>query len=675
MISGLAPLADARRTSYELAATVLEPPPPADFNKWAVENLSFGSESPFPGPYNPALFPYFRRILEVLGPDHEARIVALVKSAQLGGSVLAQIFTAAAMDLDPGPTLYTHPTESNAVRWVKTKWKPMLRPVDRARALAGKRALLGSERSRSGDNSTLYQERPDGRGFLIISGANSAASLSMISVARQVQDDLSKWTNNEAGDPESQADSRSKAFDWAKILKIGTPLFEHSCRTTAVFKRSTQEHWHVPCPHCGVMQPLEWENMLACLDDEHPADAHFTCVGCQQAIRHHHKAWMNERGEWVAHHPGASIVGFYLWSAYSPLESWANIAEAWLAARGDPERQQTFFNDVVGVAYKQAGESPPWQGLRDRANAGHPIGIIPPGALLTTLGIDSQGDRLEWQLVGWGRNRRRWVIDCGVIEGNITTAEARAALDVLVARQWQDWQGRRRGIDQAAIDAGGHYSAETYSWAKGHPRTRVMVVRGSRFDNAPALQQRKTDEVTFHGKAARAGLKGWWVGVSQLKGALYEDLKKDDPVMRGHVAFAQGLTDDFFQQLCGERRVAVRKKNGYTEFQWVKDPGQRVEMLDCHIYAEAAAIRCDWRRLTDQDWDRLEAEREPPRKPGVPDVPDPQDLFQHAEERESAAEPAPIIIIPPAPPPAPAPPPRMMAPLRPVAKPSWLGRR
>jgi phage terminase large subunit GpA-like protein len=79
----------------------------------------------------------------------------------------------------------------------------------------------------------MFKERADYRGSLLISGANSAASLSQVSMRRQVQDDLAKWVPNSAGDPEGQADSRSSAFDFAKILKISTPLVVPGCRITA----------------------------------------------------------------------------------------------------------------------------------------------------------------------------------------------------------------------------------------------------------------------------------------------------------------------------------------------------------------------------------------------------------------------------------------------------------
>jgi hypothetical protein len=51
-------------------------------------------------------------------------------------------------------------------------------------------------------------------GALLISGANSEASTSMVSIEKQVQDDLAKWEGDEG-----QADSRSASREFAKILK------------------------------------------------------------------------------------------------------------------------------------------------------------------------------------------------------------------------------------------------------------------------------------------------------------------------------------------------------------------------------------------------------------------------------------------------------------------------
>jgi phage terminase large subunit GpA-like protein len=602
-------LANPTREAAAVMAEVLKPPPPVDFNDWARSNVVFGPESPFPGPYDPEKFPFFTRMLEVMGPEHPARVVVVKKSAQLGGTVLAQIFVGGSLDLDPGPVLYVHPTEGNAKRWVRTKWRPMIK------ATTALSTIISPVSSKEGGSSTLYQERRDGRGYLQISGANSEASLSMISMPRQVQDDLSKWELNNAGDPEGQADSRSKAFDWAKILKIGTPLLADNCRTSRNFKASTQEHYHVPCPDCGYEFPFEWENLLANLDVEHPERAHFTCPDCGVAIEQHQRFEMNLRGRWVAHNPGSPIIGFYLWSAYSPLESWQRICEAWIAAKGDPAKEQVFLNDTVGRAYEVQGEAPAWEGLRDRAEeGGRRRGIIPCGALLTTLSMDCQDNRVEWKLLGWGRDLKRWVIDVGVVEGHISEEETRAELDKMIDREWRDFLGGRRKADLAGID-GNAWTTEVFDWVRKWPQSRVLMLRGAKEDSAPPLaivrKERGRD-----GKVKKYAKRFFNVGVSGLKLGLYKFLAKTDPLERGYVDLPSGLGDEYFHQLTAERREPVKRRDGFTVYRWTKPKDQANEQLDMMVYGEALAIRLGWRLKSDSDWDRLEAEREVPPKGG-----------------------------------------------------------
>jgi phage terminase large subunit GpA-like protein len=214
----------------DVMAEILNPPPPVDYLKWAEDNIVFSErESEFSGPYNRQRFRYFDEILRALSPDDPCGIASLAKSAQLGGTVLANIFTGGSMDMDPGDFLYVHPTHDNAVRWSKMKLSPMLKGTTALRKIFPMKA-------RDGQDSVTYKERRDGRGALLISGANSPASLSQVSINRQVQDDLAKWDMNSAGDPENQADNRSQGREFAKIFKISTPMVVPGCRITSSFE-------------------------------------------------------------------------------------------------------------------------------------------------------------------------------------------------------------------------------------------------------------------------------------------------------------------------------------------------------------------------------------------------------------------------------------------------------
>lgn len=639
-------LSNAERLRLDVLANALRPPPPVDYLAWAEANISFSeSESPFPGPYSRRMFPYFDEVLRALSPEDPCRTVSLMKSAQIGGTVVANIFTAGSLVMVRGNFLYVHPTEENARRWSKMKLAPMMRSTTALNRLF-------AQKSRDGADSVLYKERVDGEGALQISGANSAASLSQVTMPRQVQDDLAKWEMNAAGNPESQADSRSRAIEFAKIFKVSTPLVLPGCRITTNFEAGSQEHPYVPCPHCGHMQVLEWENMLAHLQPDRPEAAHFVCTDaeCGGVIEEFHRPQMLLGLEWRAHNPAAKREhrSFWLWSAYSYLQSFERIAREWLKAKGDPSAEQTFLNDTAGRPYKAQGEAPPWEALRDRAAVAHyPRGTVPPGGLMLTMGLDCQDDYVEWQVVAWGRNGFRAVVDTNIVRGHISTAAARAVLDKLVEASWVNSVGRPIPLELSAID-GNAWTEDVWGWAKRHGSSRVIMVRGRGEDHVPLLMPVKKERDKA-GNLLKYSRRFYNFGTSILKMALYRNLTKTDPVADGFVAFPRGLDDEYFRQLTSERRVP-KVKHGFTSYAWEKDPGQRNEGLDTHLQAEAAAIKCNVRSLPEAIWARLEAERET-----VPPAPqlDLEDLFAPGAAASAAVPPPAAAAAPPPPEPRP----------------------
>ena len=628
-------LANAERVAGMTLADVLAPPPPVDFVKWAEENIVFSKrESQFEGPYNRDLFGFFDEVLRALSPDDPCRVVTLKASAQVGKTVIANVFCGGSMAMDPGDFMYTHPTDDNASRWSKMKLMPFIRATT---ALSS----IFPQRSRDGSDSVLYKERRDGRGALLISGANSPASLSQVSVPRQVQDDLAKWDMNAAGDPETQADSRSRAYEFAKLLKISTPMVEPGCRITKSFEGGSQERYFVPCPDpdCGEMQTLEWENLLADLDEERPEDAHFTCSACGQRIDQHHLPEMRRRGEWRAENPAAARMhrSFYIWSAYSPLQSWERIAREWLNAKGDSKSEQTFLNDTVGRAYKATGVAPPWEQLRDRGDeAERKAGTVPAGIVILTAGVDCQVDRIEWQVRGWGRDRRKAVIAYGVIPHHIASEDGRDALDAVLAQGFDNAYGRALTIDMLAID-GNAWTEDVWGWAKRHPSSRVIMVRGVASESAPLLVRVKK-EVNRAGKKLPYSRRFYNFATSVLKWGAYRDLEKTDPLERGYIDLPKGLPDSYYQQLTSETRREARARNGARVWQWIEDG--RNEALDTFNQAEAAFIRLTGptRDLLDATWSRYEAERE-----SAPEDPqlDLEEAMLPSAKNGSAAEPKP----------------------------------
>jgi phage terminase large subunit GpA-like protein len=618
------PYVDAEALVASAIATALRPAPPLDLAAWTQTNIIFDANEPHPGPYRLDLFPFFARIFEVLGPEHPARTVTLRKSAQVGGTILGDAFILGYLDKAPGISMVVHPTLPQGKAWVNNKVKPHVRKSPDLQA------MLSFDNPRDGKATELLFERLDARGTVIVTGANSAASLSQHTVKVQVQDDLSKWMINDKGDPETQANTRSRAYADAKIFKISTPTEEGNCRITTNFLAGTQEHYHVPCRQCGHLQPLEWAalqpNLDAAIAAEKPvaSGAFFTCAsgnGC--IIEERDRAWMIDPAngaKWVAHNPAASEPSFYIWTAYAPLATWAMLAEEYLAARGDQAKLWVFLNDSVGLAYKTAGEAPDYEALKTRGDASEfRRGVIASGYYFLFAGTDVQADRVEVGIWAVGPNLRRQPVDHIVIPGKIADAETRKALDDVLARKYPDAWGKPVGIEHLAIDVG-FERQNTLDWVKTHPPSRVSPIVGSRSDNAPALGLHQTREATIGGKRVKAERIVYEVGGGSLKAFLYGDLRKADPLARGFVALGRNWPVEWYEQLTSEVRVEVEDKRHRKVWRWDRLKGRRNEVLDCAVYAHWAAEMKGWKRLTDDRWSAIAAERDGPRETAQGDL-------------------------------------------------------
>jgi phage terminase large subunit GpA-like protein len=584
--------------------------------RWAEDNIVFDNDNRFPGPYKADRFPFFKKILHALEPDHPASIVVLMGSAQTGKTITAEVFMGAILTLIGGSVFYVTATIDMAGLWFLEKWNAF---VTGTKALARIMPVTKSSRDRA--NRATYKQSLDGKSSIRAAGANSAKSLSSMTYRYQVHDEMGKWDDNEHGDPEDQADMRSQSWGpWAKIFKISTPGVKGICRIAKNYERSNQQEYHLRCPHCSFKQALEWDNFKHSLyEGMEYSEAHFTCVKCGEKIEHHHKEGMlqasiSDPDAWVANNPKSDIEGFYIWLAYSPLQDWAYIARRYFKALGDPRAEQTFMNEVVGLPYEQKGDAPPWEELHKRAvenEEGYPQGIIPPGAILLTIGMDVQGDRVDWLLKGWGSNLRRWTIQHGVIQGHISEQSTRDAMDILAKREWKNIFGRSFRADMIAIDANWETNS-VKDWAKRFPESCVITVKGAREYTAVPIRLVK-EERRKDGKIKNRQKRHWLIGVSGMKAALYKLLEKEDPLARGYCGFAVDLETDYFKQLCSEKRVLeTNKKTGHSTMKWVRLPDVRNEILDMENYAEAAARRLGWHEWDDKMWEAMRAEREKP---------------------------------------------------------------
>lgn len=686
-------LTSAEGAVYSGIALAMEPPPRPDITRWCETNIVFDARSPFPGPFRIDRFPFLREIHEALSPEHAAREVTIRGSAQWGKTVSVLNPTLAAWhEYGPLDSLVVHPTGSSAGEWVRNKWLPMRRQAPSLLAIFGD-GRSGDQTDTLSDQETLRRD-----GSLKITSAGSPDDLAGTTRRLVLMDDVSKFEMTQKGDPEQLAASRASGFEDAKICRISTPQIKGACRITRAFERSTQNHYHVPCPHCGVYAPLTWENFKRSIDPERLHAAHFTCDACGCVINHAHKRAMVAAGRWVAHNPRGDHPGFHLWRAYVPQRDWASIAveyaqimgwttgtsaveetEEGFEAKVEAETEQTFWNDVLGLPYEQATKGPDWEKLRDRVDNAEdgqylPRGVVPACGVLLTAGVDCQDDRIEVSIVAYGKNYRRWVIDHRVIPHYIGDQEGRAALDALLKASWRTELGLRLKLDMMAVDEGA-FTEDVRDWGKRHPYTRVILTKGASTSNGPIL--RPQQERKANGKVVKRQKRSWMLNVSQLKADFYGWLKKEDPQERGFVAFARTMGDEYYRQVSSEVRVLQRASSGVMVSSWkLVETTRRNECLDTMLYSEAAARKKGWASMTDGQWEFLADERgiaAPDAEPDLFDLAVPA-VAPLSEQALPSGPRAPIEDDPDAPTPQQASPPRKK-PATPPQGGGWLGNR
>lgn len=630
--------AEQYRSAYQRG---LQPDPDLWVDEWADQYMRIPRETGAaePGPYRTERTPYAREPMRCLSPGHPARRVVTMVASQLMKTQIALNWIGGCIHMAPANILMLLPSLGLAKRVSGRVGKTIdATPVLRER--------VASPRSRDARN-TMDTKEFEG-GTLYATTAGSAANLAELAARYIYGDEIDRWdvdVDNE-GDPIELAETRASTFGRnAKIYFSSSPTLKGASRIADLFDQSDQRHYHVPCPHCGDYQTLEWEN-LKWTDDYRQVQ--YLCCTCGSLIDEHHKGDMLARGEWRAHAEGdGETVGFTLNALYAPLGwvSWLGLAKQYDKARaaqdkGDLEPMQVFYNTRLARLWDAAQEMTKASELKARAED-YPLGSVPRGALILTAAVDTQHNRLELLVLGWGEGLERWVVDHQVIMGDPSDERTWALLDDKLKARYRHVSGVEMAICATAIDSGGHHTDEVYQFTRLRRWRNIIAVKGASRSGRPVLAQRPSKvDVTWRGTTHKQGAELWFIGTDTAKDWIYNRYAMNEGP--GALHFSQDLPDDFYEQCVVERKVA-RYVKGHKRIEWVKGKADRNEALDLLVYNLAVAHLLGLNRYREGEWAKLR-----------------QSVSQgslFADPAPAGAEPPPLATPPqPAsPPPAPAP--------------------
>jgi hypothetical protein len=309
------------------------------------------------------------------------------------------------------------------------------------------------------------------------------------------------------GDPVSLAVKRSSTWWNRKIFLASSPTAKGASRIETWWLRSNQSSFWLPCPECEAYQILVWEQLE--WPEGQPDLAQYRCEHCQALIPSHRKPRMLARGEWRAANPKSKIARFWINQLYSPWKEWPETAaESVEAKAGGPETWRAFINvSLVDLAALM--------------NRREPFGArLPAGVAVLTAGVDLQVDRMELELVGWGRGEESWSCGYYTFPGDPSAPALWKQLDEFLSREWVHEYGIKLPVAACSIDSGFH-TEMVCQFTRQRFHRRIFAVKG-KAGSIPVWPRRPTRNT-----AGRTPL--WVIGVDGAKSVILSRLKIEQP--------------------------------------------------------------------------------------------------------------------------------------------------
>ena len=508
--------------------------------------------------------------------DPNIEIVVVMSSAQVGKTEIINNIVGYYIHQDPAPMLVVQPTEKLAESWSTDRLAPMLRDSEVFRN------LVKDPRARDSGNKILYKRFPGGH--ITMAGSNSPSSLASRPVRLVLCDEVDRYpvSAGSEGDPVNLAKKRATTFWNRKIVLTSTPTIKDLSRIEAAYNQSDQRRYYVPCPSCGEYQTLKWSQVKWDKDKidnksiNKPETAHYVCEinGC--VLTNTDKNAMLKNGEWRAENEFSNIAGFHLNELYSPWVSWSKIVAEFLKAKLLPETLKTWVNTTLGETWEDQGDSVDDNSLLARKeNWGD---TAPSEVLIITAGVDVQNDRLELEIVGFGKDSESWSLDYRIIYGDPARPELWQDLDAILEKAIEHKSGTILRIACVCIDSGGHHTQSVYAYCKKRQLRRVFAIKGSSIAGKPIVSRPSVSN--------RMRVKLFSIGTDTAKEMIYSRLKITEP-SAGYCHFPADRDEQYFKQLTAEKLVTHYHK-GFPVRRWEKPKGRRNEALDCRVYALAA---------------------------------------------------------------------------------------
>ena len=305
--------------------------------------------------------------------------------------------------------------------------------------------------------------------------------------------------------------------------------------------------------------------------------------------------------KYISKNPAAlhnGIRSFFVNGFTSPWLTWNDIMREWLEAKGDPTREKVVMNTRFGESYAQQGAFEDYQQfIRRREKYG---ADLPDGVLLLTGAVDTQDNRLEYEITGWGYGEECWGICKGIILGEPDNKATWDALDAVLDKVYRFKNGTGLKVARAFIDSGGHYTSKVYEYCEKNFSKQRFAIKGTAGTPGIPLNYKI-------GKASGSKIPLVMLGVDDGKQQVMNRLAIDEPgdkyfhfPLDEEFLGTRGYDELYFKGIISEHKKKVKRKGVIHEI-WEPTAGVRNEPLDLRVYNLACmnSIHPDWDRLAE----------------------------------------------------------------------------
>lgn len=427
----------------------------------------------------------------------------------------------------------------------------------------------------------------------------------------------------------------------------------------SLYNRGDRRRWYWQCPHCEEYFQPEMEVMTGYRDDTDPVKAseaaHIGCPHCNNVITADQKRELNKSGVWLREGEKIDVAGnrsgeprrsriasFWMEGPAAAYQTWAQLVYKLLTAEQEYEATQSeealraVINTDWGRPYlpRASVEQRQSDVLMKRAED-YGKRLVPPKVRFLLAAVDVQGGkkrRFVVQIIGYGENGERWLIDRYNIRYSMRHDGNGEALPIRPDAYPEDWQllvsdvldktyrlqsneEQRMTVMAMAVDSGGEegVTGNAYKFWRQCRRDglarRVYLIKGD------STKRQKTITKTFPDNSGRADRRAevrgeipvYLLQTDTLKDQLSNNLSRETPGA-GYIHFPDWLGEWFYDELTYEERGADGK--------WRKPGKGNNEAFDLFCYAQAVAVLRGYEKI--RDWENPPAwAREQDANPGI----------------------------------------------------------